>query len=141
MPTLQALSYGETDADHRCGGSCGSTQGLKQPYKGCRGWVKGPGGFHPPGAQDLRAKTRIHVPDSALLMGVMDEASALKYGEVFLAVNPDPATERPRIVTGHVVVAKNPCFHPGDVRRLKVGRTQHACHVRMPPKLGGPEAV
>ena len=73
-----------------------------------------------PAVQDLRAKTRIHVPDSALLMGVMDEFGVLKYGEVYLAINPDPASELPRTITGGVVVAKNPCFHPGDVRRFKV---------------------
>ena len=93
-------------------------------------------------AQDLRAKTRIFVPDSALLMGIMDEFGVLKYGEVYLAINPDPAAELPRIITGGVVVAKNPCFHPGDVRRLKVHAAWHeqcacACMCKHVP-AGGP---
>ena len=33
-------------------------------------------------AQDLKARTRIFVPRSALLMGVMDEEGVLEYGEV-----------------------------------------------------------
>ena len=60
------------------------------------------------------------MPDSALLMGVMDEAGVLNYGEVYVAINPDPSKDMPRVIKGKVVVAKNPCFHPGDVRRLKV---------------------
>ena len=32
--------------------------------------------------QDLKAKSRIFVPDSALLHGVMDEEDVLNYGEV-----------------------------------------------------------
>ena len=33
-------------------------------------------------AQDLKARTRVFVPRSALLMGVMDEERVLQYGEV-----------------------------------------------------------
>jgi RNA-dependent RNA polymerase len=80
--------------------------------------------------QDLKAKTRIFVPKSALLMGVMDEVGVLQSGEVFLAINPAPGTQSlPSIITVDVIIAKNPCFHPGDVRKLKVCRT-----LCMPPR-------
>ena len=35
-------------------------------------------------------------------------------------MNTDPSELRPEVITGEVVVAKNPCFHPGDVRKLRV---------------------
>jgi hypothetical protein len=37
--------------------------------------------------QDLKAKSRIFVPDSALLHGVMDEENILSYGEVRMTEN------------------------------------------------------
>ncbi|EIE18524.1 RdRP-domain-containing protein, partial [Coccomyxa subellipsoidea C-169] len=69
--------------------------------------------------QDLKAKTRVRVPKAALLMGVMDEEGVLEPGQVFLSVNSLPTMALPAIVTGTVVVAKNPCFHPGDVRKFQ----------------------
>lgn len=74
-------------------------------------------------------------------MGCLDEEKKLSYGEIFLQVTPAAGnrkrvddglssfTKHPvspkdnelvaHVVTGWVVVAKNPCLHPGDVRRLK----------------------
>lgn len=61
----------------------------------------------------LSLKSRIRVPDGALLMGVLDETATLQPGEVFirLAVTTD-------VVTGTVVVARNPCLHCGDILQL-----------------------
>ena len=70
--------------------------------------------------QDLRNKTRIYVPEAALLMGVMDELGLLEYGQVFIQIDRSPLLNSPEVVTGDVIVAKNPCFHPGDVKCLQV---------------------
>ena len=71
--------------------------------------------------QALKERTRIYVPDSALLLGVMDEMSVLHHGEVFLRVDPrDGNGASPVVITGPVVMARNPCFHPGDIRKLQV---------------------
>ena len=72
-------------------------------------------------------------------MGCLDETKTLDYGQVFICVSPTPATHHtdshdglnvrvirgirdvPKnvcIVEGKVIVAKNPCAHPGDVRVL-----------------------
>ena len=88
----------------------------------------------------LRTKTHIFVPTAALVMGCLDEKAVLNYGEVFLQLTPaagnfhhlqDGLDKYPkdfhggdsniiaRVVTGQVVVAKNPCLHPGDVRVLQ----------------------
>lgn len=89
---------------------------------------------------NLRTRTRIFVPKGACLMGCLDETGYLNYGEVFLQLTPIPGNHQhfndglsgfhryyhgthknmvARVVTGTVVVAKNPCVHPGDVRVLQ----------------------
>nr|GEY92234.1 probable RNA-dependent RNA polymerase 1 [Tanacetum cinerariifolium] len=79
---------------------------------------------------EIRTKTRIFVPKGRSMMGCLDETRTLEYGEVFVQFS--GAGKRPlsddhsgigsnnfKIVRGKVVVAKNPCLHPGDVRVLK----------------------
>ncbi|GLJ11722.1 hypothetical protein SUGI_0175400 [Cryptomeria japonica] len=84
---------------------------------------------------ELRNKTRIFVPKGRCLMGCLDETGTLNYGEVFVQVSHaagskqyhDPGLaifrqsgldHKKCIVKGKVIVAKNPCLHPGDVRVL-----------------------
>ncbi|KAL9255376.1 RNA-dependent RNA polymerase 1-like protein [Drosera capensis] len=83
---------------------------------------------------ELRIKSRIFIPSGRTLMGCLDETGTLEYGQVFVQVS-DPGTKhisdgiitygsngvqpRNRIIKGRVVVAKNPCLHPGDVRALQ----------------------
>ena len=59
--------------------------------------------------------------DAALLIGTMDELGVLEEGQVFIQSNPGPLQDSPEIITGTVIVTKNPCFHPGDIRKLEVG--------------------
>ncbi|XP_077236012.1 putative RNA-dependent RNA polymerase 1 [Tasmannia lanceolata] len=70
---------------------------------------------------DLRTKARIFVPDGRALMGCLDETRTLEYGQVFVHVSCVGGKESDKglfVVEGKVVVAKNPCLHPGDVRIL-----------------------
>ena len=69
--------------------------------------------------QDLKNKTKIFVPDSAVVIGVMDETASLQYGQVFLMVDKSPLQDAPQVIKGPIIVAKNPCFHPGDIRVLQ----------------------
>lgn len=83
--------------------------------------------------QELRTKTRIFIPNGRAMMGCLDETRTLEYGEVFVqfsgtknrrffedsSVHGITGLDKVFIVTGRVVVAKNPCLHPGDVRVLK----------------------
>ncbi|XP_021292687.1 RNA-dependent RNA polymerase 1-like isoform X2 [Herrania umbratica] len=66
---------------------------------------------------ELRTKTRIFVPNGRSMMGCLDETRTLDYGEVFVQFSGFRSKQR-FIVQGEVVVAKNPCLHPGDVRVL-----------------------
>lgn len=54
-------------------------------------------------------------------MGTSDETKTLAYGQVFIQYSTEP--HHPMInvktVLGKVVVTKNPCFHPGDLRILE----------------------
>ncbi|KAG0621598.1 hypothetical protein M758_3G033400 [Ceratodon purpureus] len=91
---------------------------------------------------DLQKRSRILEPKGRVLMGCLDETKALSYGEIFLQVTPAPGRRKrliedgleifdkypvgptangneAHVVTGWVVVAKNPCLHPGDIRKLK----------------------
>ena len=78
---------------------------------------------------ELRRKTRIVIPNGRAMMGCLDETRTLEYGQVFVqfsnnrhrSLSGDSSScgsARSHVVTGKVVVAKNPCLHPGDVRVL-----------------------
>lgn len=83
---------------------------------------------------DLRTRTRIFIPNGRTMMGCLDESRTLEYGEVFVQFNgaghrefyedlypfnDSRSTNRKFILKGNVVVAKNPCLHPGDIRILR----------------------
>lgn len=83
---------------------------------------------------ELRTKSRIYVPKGRALMGCLDETGILEYGEVFVQVScirdkmyqfsglhkfhARETDQRTVVLGGKLVVAKNPCLHPGDVRIL-----------------------
>lgn len=72
---------------------------------------------------DIHERQRIHVEKSALLIGVLDEYNVLGPDEVYVNIwKPDTGPEE---VTGPVAICKNPCFHPGDFRKLTAVRRRH----------------
>jgi RNA-dependent RNA polymerase len=96
--------------------------------------------------QNLKHKARIKVRDSCVLIGVIDAEGILEEGEVFVQIDQRPydlfetegkelsnkqkkmrkvfTKEKSMILDGEVLVTKNPCNHPGDIRKLKaVGET------------------
>ena len=68
--------------------------------------------------RDLLTRTRIAVPRSRVLMGVVDESGELAEGQVYCHVSGQGTIE------GTVLVAKNPCMHPGDLRVLEAVRCE-----------------
>ncbi|WVZ73766.1 hypothetical protein U9M48_022042 [Paspalum notatum var. saurae] len=68
---------------------------------------------------EMKTKSRIFIPKGRAVMGCLDETRTLKYGQVFIQASYGADDHRKFIVTGKVVVAKNPCLHPGDVRVLQ----------------------
>ncbi|KAJ0099035.1 hypothetical protein Patl1_19784 [Pistacia atlantica] len=90
--------------------------------------------FRASSLQDLRTKARIFLPKGRNMMGTLDETKTLEYGQVFIQYShsrcsqfSDSSSPQPRghesgqrsVCEGEVVVAKNPCLHPGDMRVLK----------------------
>lgn len=82
---------------------------------------------------ELLTKCRIFIPQGRWLIGCLDEIGELEYGQCFINVSNPPLegcflkdgsnfeekVTSPTIVKGKVVVAKNPCLHPGDIRILE----------------------
>ncbi|KAK9684685.1 hypothetical protein RND81_10G225500 [Saponaria officinalis] len=81
---------------------------------------------------DLRGRCRLYVPKGRILVGCLDETGILNYGQIFVRLtlrkteleNLDQnifhkIDDTTAIIKGQVVVTKNPCLHPGDVRVLE----------------------
>ncbi|XP_058227726.1 RNA-dependent RNA polymerase 2 [Rhododendron vialii] len=82
---------------------------------------------------DLRSRCRIFVPKGRILIGCIDETGILEYGQVYCRTTMtktellqldgqsffQKVDETTSVVIGKVVVTKNPCLHPGDVRVLE----------------------
>ncbi|WCJ36047.1 RNA-dependent RNA polymerase 2 [Euphorbia peplus] len=88
--------------------------------------------YHENMLMELRSRCRILVPKGRILIGCLDEYGILEYGQVYVRITMTKAElqaadqsffhrvdEKTAIVTGKVVVTKNPCLHPGDVRVLE----------------------
>ncbi|URE25805.1 RNA-dependent RNA polymerase [Musa troglodytarum] len=81
---------------------------------------------------DIRSKCRIFVPKGRVLIGCLDETCTLDYGQAYIKVtmtkeelqNEDQTflkntDQTSAVVVGQVVVTRNPCLHPGDIRVLQ----------------------
>lgn len=80
---------------------------------------------------DLRSRCRIFVPKGRVLIGCLDETKILEYGQVYVRITMTKRDfqcskqvfiekdDNTYILKGKVVVTKNPCLHPGDVRVLE----------------------
>ncbi|XP_058112219.1 RNA-dependent RNA polymerase 2 [Magnolia sinica] len=81
---------------------------------------------------DIRSKCRIFVPKGRVLLGCLDETGTLNYGQAYIRVTLTRAElensgqaffqtvdDKTSVVVGQVVVTKNPCLHPGDIRVLQ----------------------
>ncbi|XP_022146807.1 probable RNA-dependent RNA polymerase 1 isoform X3 [Momordica charantia] len=92
---------------------------------------------------DLRTKSRMFIPNGRAMMGCLDETGSLEYGQVFVQVSGAKqsilsvttsafnisSSEQRVAIEGNVVVAKNPCLHPGDVRVLKAVNVPRLYHM------------
>ena len=74
-------------------------------------------------------KCRILLPKSRLLFGVCDPRATLKPGECFLRVTNDGDGIARPIIGASVLVARNPCLHPGDLQKLKTVDREELHHL------------
>ncbi|XP_062566009.1 uncharacterized protein LOC134228365 [Saccostrea cucullata] len=84
-------------------------------------------------ADDLKKRSRIQIPlhNGRYMMGTSDETQTLKYGQVFIQYSKelDQPLKDVQMVLGKVVVTKNPCFHPGDIRIFDAVNNPHLRHM------------
>lgn len=121
------------------------------------------------GFQQLRKRSNIMVKKSARLMGVIDEYGVLAEDEVYAALGYDDTVKKQyryieqtsanfyenrkielEYISGFVVIGKNPCLHPGDIRVMRavtpeelkkrdpegINRLQHLINVIVFPQKG-----
>ncbi|CAF1156330.1 unnamed protein product [Rotaria sordida] len=68
--------------------------------------------------KQLRTKARILIENGCVLLGVTDESRTLKREQVFIQIHRSDINET-KIIQGPVIVTRNPCLHPGDIRRYE----------------------
>lgn len=103
--------------------------------------------------QGLLKKTKIFVPKGRRLMGCLDELGILEQGTCFIQASApsinncfmthdtrlSSGNKNSKIIVSTVVVAKNPCLHPGNVHILEavsVPELQHLVDCLVFPKKG-----
>ncbi|KAE8384737.1 RNA dependent RNA polymerase-domain-containing protein [Aspergillus alliaceus] len=76
-------------------------------------------------------RCRILVQDSRLVFGACDPRDVLEEGECFLRVTDETYGGQARTIMGcEVLVTRNPCLHPGDVRKLRAVDRPELCHLK-----------
>ena len=74
-------------------------------------------------------KCRILIPKSRLLFGICDPYGRLRPGECFVRITQED-DGMPRTLTGiEVLVTRNPCLHPGDLRKIKAVDCPELAHL------------
>ncbi|EGR31631.1 RNA-dependent rna polymerase, putative [Ichthyophthirius multifiliis] len=71
----------------------------------------------------LKKKCNIYVEKSARLLGILDEFNLLEENQVYANYSKDG--ELFQEIEGKVIVVKNPCLHPGDIRILNAVSTKN----------------
>lgn len=76
-------------------------------------------------------KCRILVPSSRLLFGICDSRAILEEGECFLRITEETSGGLPHTIHNcEVLVTRNPCLHPGDLRKLKAVNRPELAHLK-----------
>ncbi|XP_054723774.1 uncharacterized protein LOC129233871 [Uloborus diversus] len=78
----------------------------------------------------LKDKANIELPvnEARSMFGVLDETFTLEYGQIFVQYTDWDSNEK-KILQGTVVVTKNPCMHPGDVRKFEAIDVENLHHI------------
>ncbi|UJR21373.1 hypothetical protein I4U23_024465 [Adineta vaga] len=96
----------------------------------------------------MKERTRLKLPKNSArnMIGIVDEYGILEYGQVFVQYTEltgdypsNSKTEKTTILEQQVVVTKNPCHHPGDIRvfsAINVPQLQHLKDVIVFPQRG-----
>ncbi|MCO5597438.1 hypothetical protein L7F22_051516 [Adiantum nelumboides] len=77
--------------------------------------------------QRICKKSKIFVSQGRILMGCLDEYGCLDYGQVYVKLSSLEGSAT--VIKGTVVVTKNPCLHPGDIRVLQAVDSPNLQHM------------
>ncbi|KAG2373789.1 hypothetical protein C9374_011878 [Naegleria lovaniensis] len=66
---------------------------------------------------------KMRIPNSRRLYGVVDPYGVLKSNEIFIQISNKNGTMK-NLIENEVIITKEPCFHRGDLRRLKTLTSQ-----------------
>jgi hypothetical protein len=75
-------------------------------------------------------KCRIFIPKSRLLFGVCDPRGILKQGECCVRITHDEDGVARSLSGAFILVARNPCLHPGDLQKLRVVASAELEHLK-----------
>ncbi|CAB4432062.1 unnamed protein product [Rhizophagus irregularis] len=72
--------------------------------------------------KSLKYKARILMPNSFLLLGVIDETGILEEDEIYVQTSTIVSEQQTSKSKDWIpaIIARNPCLHPGDIRNVKV---------------------
>ncbi|CAK92037.1 unnamed protein product (macronuclear) [Paramecium tetraurelia] len=70
------------------------------------------------GLMQLRTKSNILMDQAARVLGVVDDYDILDQGEVVCIVKQSLDVNH-KYITGEIIVVRNPCLHPGDIRKVR----------------------
>ena len=79
----------------------------------------------------LKKKSNILVKDAARILGVLDEYGVLEENEVCvqIQIENDGVKSKAQWIEGSVMVTRNPCLHPGDIRIMNAVRKDQLKHL------------
>ena len=66
---------------------------------------------------DLCRRSNLHVKKGCLAMGIPDYSDKLQTDQIFIQICKEG--ESPEVITGPVIMYRNPCLHPGDIRKVE----------------------
>lgn len=69
------------------------------------------------------------IPKSRLLFGICDPRGTLKEGECMVRIILHGNGQSVALHGAEVIVTRNPCLHPGDIRKLKVVNCPDLAHL------------
>ena len=81
----------------------------------------------------FRKKARYFVKNAATLIGILDETGELEPNEICINLESqyhNGKNKYPNLTGKQVIVGRNPCLHPGDIRRFTVAFCARLTHLK-----------
>ncbi|KAJ3075398.1 hypothetical protein HDU98_008227 [Podochytrium sp. JEL0797] len=77
--------------------------------------------------KEIKNRARIKIPQAWMLFGILDETGTLKEGQIYVQLC---STDVNEVVTGPVIIFRNPIIHPGDIQPALAVDNPRLSHLR-----------